>query len=44
MKLVAFIWNKNIFQCFEEAEGFTKQARDEICEQKKKYVEEVFYF
>ena len=44
MKLVTFTQNKNIFQCFEEAEGCTKQAKDEICEQKKKYVEEVFYF
>ena len=39
-----FIWNKNIFQYFEGTEDFTKQQREEICDQKIKYDEEVFYF
>ena len=43
-KLVLFIRNKKIFQNFEDTEGFIKQLIENICDQKKISVEEVFYF
>ena len=33
-----------MFKYFEGVEEFIKQRREEICDRKKIYVEEVFYF
>ena len=35
---------RDVYQNFEEAEKFIKQQTEKICERKKIYVEEVFYF
>ena len=37
-------WNKKIFQYFEVTEDFIKQWIEKICDRKKTYVKELFYF